>query len=348
MFVRMPYQFFKSIITNKEIGYFARILMLDIHRMSYMHHRKNKEYKCFLDASELSKKYHCSVRTVQSAIQQLQDSNLIKYHKFKARRDSSIESRHDKPIYAVTINAHHIVDEESEDVDSKEELQKKDYTLPKGEQKDIKDTIRDKNRSAKKQTQSGVKEGIKSNFNKFKEVFKKKTLKEFYPLDEQDISTLQDMSGRKFGIRATNQILLAVSKKKPNHSFFNKKSFMKYMSIILAYELREAIQVNNDSFTISANKTEEQVRNEEIESFLAKIEECYTGSKEDSFKRRIAASLIPNTAYNFLKKIKEIVFYESVLTIRTAEAININPREKDVIERQALSIYGNVCLNYSC
>lgn len=76
---------------------------------------------------------------------------------------------------------------------------------------------------------------VKSTILKHRRI--RKTLSEFYPINEEDALVLCQASGRKFSSRDINSLLLKLSKKKPNHGFFTKVLFMSYMTEVLKNEL---------------------------------------------------------------------------------------------------------------
>jgi hypothetical protein len=169
----------------------------------------------------------------------------------------------------------------------------------------------------------------------------RKTLLEFYPLSAADIPILQQLSGREFDLNATNQILQSIARKKTGYTFPNKQAFISYMSLILKHELRQAVQVNNRSFKIKANETESERENKEIEQYLSKIEDDFSDiSDQAKLKKKLAATLLPSTAYRLLQSIKHIEFNNFVLTITTSKALELKPLDQQIILNQAQAVYG--------
>ena len=73
-------------------------------------------------------------------------------------------------------------------------------------------------------------------------------LTSFHPLSEEDAETLRLSSGREFNLSFINQLVLRLADKYPEHGFYKKELFMKYMTEILSRELRQANNVNNEGF----------------------------------------------------------------------------------------------------
>ena len=56
---------------------------------------------------------------------------------------------------------------------------------------------------------------------------------------------LQSSSKREFSLNSMNEILLNMSKRLSNRYFKSKKGFLSYMSKVFAYEMRDAVKINN-------------------------------------------------------------------------------------------------------
>lgn len=92
-------------------------------------------------------------------------------------------------------------------------------------------------------------------FNQYKEP---QDLKHHYPLNKEDNTKLQSLSGRDFSLNAMNEILLDMSKRLDNR-FCSKAQFMAYFGKCLRFEMRDAVKTGNDNFRIKANILEEEV-----------------------------------------------------------------------------------------
>jgi hypothetical protein len=105
----------------------------------------------------------------------------------------------------------------------------------------------------KKPTNAERKERI-YRFNQYKEP---QDLKHHYPLNKEDGSKLQSLSGRDFTLNAMNEILLSMSKRRDNR-FCSKAQFMAYFGKCLRFEMRDAVKTSNDNFRIKANISKEE------------------------------------------------------------------------------------------
>jgi hypothetical protein len=114
------------------------------------------------------------------------------------------------------------------------------------------------------------------------------------------------------------------------------------MSLILKHELRQAVQVNNGSFKIKANDTQEEKENQQIERYLTKIEADFNDiSNQAKLKKKLAATLPPRTAYQLLQSIKHMEFNDYILTITTNRVVELKPLDQQIILNQARAIYGD-------
>jgi len=86
-------------------------------------------------------------------------------------------------------------------------------------------------------------------FNQYKEP---QDLKHHYPLNKEDGSKLQSLSGRGFTLNTMNEILLDMSKRLDNR-FCSKAQFMAYFGKCLRFEMRDSVKTGNDNFRIKAN-----------------------------------------------------------------------------------------------
>ena len=105
-------------------------------------------------------------------------------------------------------------------------------------------------------------------FNQYKEP---QNLKHHYPLNKDDNTKLQSLSGRDFSINAMNEILLDMSKR-VDRTFCSKAQFISYFGKCLRFEKRDAVKINNINFRIRANITEEERQHAKRESFLSRAE----------------------------------------------------------------------------
>ena len=198
-----------------------------------------------------------------------------------------------------------------------------------------------KNRSAESnfyknsfEKEESVKQSVRLEFNEAK------PLKDFYPLNKDDASRLQSLSGRDFSLNAMNEILLDMSKRLTDRFFKSRKAFMNYMAKALTYEKRDAVKINNNSFKIRNNLNLEEIEDREREKYLSKIEESQQTSQQGILKKKLAACLTPKTAYDLLQSYKASYIRESTFYLYLSTHVEITAAEKGQIIQEIRSIYG--------
>lgn len=113
--------------------------------------------------------------------------------------------------------------------------------------------------------EESVKKPVRLDFNEAK------PLKDFYPLNKDDASRLQSLSGRGFSLNAMNEILLDMSKRL-DRTFSSKAQFISYFSKCLSNEKRDAVKTDNINFKIKANITNEEKKYAKQEAILTRSE----------------------------------------------------------------------------
>ncbi|MEM6338611.1 MAG: hypothetical protein AAF673_01635, partial [Pseudomonadota bacterium] len=178
--------------------------------------------------------------------------------------------------------------------------------------------------------------------------FKPKSLADYYPLPANICSELRSLSGRGFTDNAINQILLDMSKRLTKPSFYSKKGFVSYMTQALKYELRDAVITANESFKIKANYTKEDQRIKKQEKFLSEIEYSLQTSPEWHLKKKLAAVLSRDLAYDILSNYQYSKREGSIFKIHLRNPIDIGEMDKQIIlnqvkaTQQTLDDQGNI------
>jgi len=134
-------------------------------------------------------------------------------------------------------------------------------------------------------------------FNQYK---KPQDLKHHYPLNKEDGSKLQSLSGRDFTLNAMNEILLSMSKRRDNR-FCSKAQFMAYFGKCLRFEMRDAVKTSNDNFRIKANISKEKIAEPKIISGIEEVAYDLKNRTTDGFQ------LLSITVENLLVKSKAIM-----------------------------------------
>jgi len=184
-------------------------------------------------------------------------------------------------------------------------------------------------------------------FNQYKEP---QGLSYHYPLTKEDISQLQNLSGRDFSINAMNEILLDMSKRLDKR-FCSKAQFMAYFGKCLRYEKRQAVKTNNVNFYIKRNRPKERLveiaKKKDIERYLAEVEQkaiTYV-CPENQLKARLANTLEPLRSYELLSNIKDFQVVGSTIRIYLKSKLQLSENDKNVILSQVQSIYSRSDLN---
>ena len=171
------------------------------------------------------------------------------------------------------------------------------------------------------------------------------SLASFYPLTQSDIDKMQYLCGREFSGNTINEILQSLSIKLPNHSFPHKAAFIKYMGKALAYEMRDAVKISNESFKIKSNVTSEEIITQAREEFLNEIENSRDTSLKMQLSRKLAVILEPSIAYDFLMSASFVGNTESLKTdsfkIILRKNLTLSQSERRLILTQVQSVYGD-------
>lgn len=168
------------------------------------------------------------------------------------------------------------------------------------------------------------------------------TLKDFYPLSDKDTEELQILSGREFSKGAMNEILLSMANKLPGREFFSRKGFLSYMSKAFSYEKRQALVINNENFRIKSNYSDEELKIREREQFLSSLEYNLETSPEMHFKKKLAAVLSPEVAYNLLKSHISTKVEGKELILKLNKPTEINKASIALILNQANAVYSKI------
>lgn len=174
---------------------------------------------------------------------------------------------------------------------------------------------------------------------RFKQYQEPKTLGDHYPLTAEDCSELQRRSGREFTLNAMNEILLDMSRKpkESKHEFPSKAAFMAYMRKVYRYEGRDAVKTANSGFKILARAPEAEViahtTQAERDSYLNSVEQraITHRSDESQYRAKLAATLKPSQAYNFLSNLKTVCKVGDVFEVHMSQNILLTDHSRTLI-----------------
>ena len=183
---------------------------------------------------------------------------------------------------------------------------------------------------------------------KFKQYEQQKTLAEHYPLTAEECSELQSRSGRKFTLNAMNEILLDMSRKPTlqERRFASKAQFLAYMTIVYRLEERDAVKTANTGFKILARATEAEViahtTQAERESYLNSVEQRAITHRNDEtqYRAKLAGTLGPIAAYNFLSNLKTIQKVGDTLEVYISKNVLLADHSRELILSAANAVGG--------
>jgi len=168
------------------------------------------------------------------------------------------------------------------------------------------------------------------------------SLASFYPLSQSEAAKLQALCGRGFSANAINEILLSMSKRLTDRFFKSKKAFMNYMAKALTYEKRDAVKISKETFRIRSNISEDQIIKQQKEAFLTRIEESTDTNLAAQLSRKLASTLSPDLAYEFLLAAKFPTHATCCdLKISLQKSIDLSQRQYRLILEQVQSVYGS-------
>jgi hypothetical protein len=113
------------------------------------------------------------------------------------------------------------------------------------------------------------------------------------------------------------------------------------MSLVLKYELYDAVKTASVDFRLKANITEIDRIAQEQERFLAGIENSTCITSEWRFKKKLASVLSSCKAYKLLQSYICLEIKNNVFRIQLTESVELSELEKEVILNQAKSVYEN-------
>lgn len=176
-----------------------------------------------------------------------------------------------------------------------------------------------------------------------------KELRNFYPLSEKDVDTLNFRSGREFSINFVNQLLLKLYIKYPEKRFKNRFTFLSYMEKILKNEKHQGPLVNHTSFRFSCNIGTIEQNLLEYEKYLNQIESSFDTNKEMQVKKKIAGRFSTEIAYKILTKVQFKTNHDNsfitalipkILDLRGIQTESLSEGQIACLSEQLEAVYG--------
>ena len=305
-------------------------------------HRYNGNTEFQLNFNYFKRKFNFGVSQAKDAVIRLEQAELLK----RSLRTVIVRGRRFTNEMFLVLNIENVLKLNGQD-------QAKKFPLSSRKEKTDSPEISSDNKY-KKNLEENRSSGSNVNSNSFLEkenssanVIRKQrfSLAAFYPLAQLDIDKLQMLCGRQFSSNAINEILQNLSIKLPNHTFPHKAAFIKYMGKALAYEMRDAVKISNESFKIKSNVTCEEITAKAREEFLNEIENSRDTSPKMQLSRKLAGILEPSIAYDFLMSASFVDNTESLKTdsfkIILRKNLTLSQSERRLILAQVQSVYGD-------
>jgi DNA-binding MarR family transcriptional regulator len=174
-----------------------------------------------------------------------------------------------------------------------------------------------------------------------KDISEYKELRNFYPLSEQDVETLNFRANREFSNNFVNQLLLKLYIKYPEKRFKNKFTFLSYMEKILKNEKHQGPLVNHTTFRFSCNIGTEETKLLEYEKYLSQIENSCDASKEMQVKKKIAGRFSTEVAHAILTQIEFKTNHDnSFITALVPNHLALSERQIATLSEQLEAVYG--------
>ena len=163
-------------------------------------------------------------------------------------------------------------------------------------------------------------------------------------LTEDICELIRSNSGRNFTNRAIKEIVKAVSRSKKGSKafFYHIKGFIAYLSKILRYEKRDPEKINGDNYYITSNQTQEEQDMKKQEKYLSEIEYSLQVSPEWHLKKKLAAVLERNKAYDILRAFKSIDIRQNKALITVDRYIELSTEDKNIILNQIRATHERV------
>ena len=166
---------------------------------------------------------------------------------------------------------------------------------------------------------------------------KKKPIAEFYPVSEEEARNLSISSGRDFNLNYINKLVERLGGKYPEHGFYTRKLFMKYLSLVLANELRQELVVNNETFRFRADSETDR-----REKYLSCVEDSISNDTISQLRRKIVAAFNQSTAYMLLTTCTfKGMTEDHTFEIGVNQNLELSEHQDRLLLDQIKSVYGN-------
>lgn len=169
---------------------------------------------------------------------------------------------------------------------------------------------------------------------------KRKPLDAYHPLSEEDASELRASSDREFSLHYINQLMLKLSKEKPENGFWSKEGVMKYLSSCLRHEKRQAVQVNSEGFRFRQRDDDDDDEARK-ERYLEEIESGHDTTPISQLRRKIAATFDADTAYKVLTGCHFEEGEGNKFMVTRHKEIELSDDHRQRLLREVQAVYGD-------
>ena len=164
-------------------------------------------------------------------------------------------------------------------------------------------------------------------------------------LTDEMCSIIRTKCGKDFTNRAIREIAKAVSRSKKGAKafFYHIKGVIAYLSKILTFEKRDPVKISSTNYYITANQTDSERETRKQEKFLTDIEYSLQVSPEWHLKKKLAATLQREKAYNILTSWKNLeIAKEGVAKLSLTKPIFLTEIDKKIILSQIKATHERV------
>ena len=164
-------------------------------------------------------------------------------------------------------------------------------------------------------------------------------------LTDEMCSLIRTKCGKDFTNRAIREIAKAVSRSKKGAKafFYHIKGFIAYLSKILTFEKRDPVKISSANYYITANQTDSEKEMREQERYLTDIEYSLQVSPEWNLKKKLAATLQREKAYNILTSWKNLeITKEGIAKLSLTKPIFLTEIDKKIILSQIKATHERV------
>jgi hypothetical protein len=180
---------------------------------------------------------------------------------------------------------------------------------------------------------------------KFQQYSQPRTLKEMEAITPTECFHVQLRSGREFNLNAQNELLKDMARKL-HKTFHSRAQFLGYFSKCMYFEKRQACQINNENFRITARASEAEVVEhatlQKRDNYFSEVEtRAYTHrTDENQYRAKLVGTMKPWQAYNFLSNLKTVRKVGDTLELYIAKQVELTAYSLETVLQEANAVGG--------